>query len=405
MPTFKRGRGDGPAAPKLTRAAAAAAAEAAKNAPAHTPTAEALALQSVFTGPEEEDTPASSSDGGGSTTTDSAWGGFSSDEADEEEEEDEDGMQRRRRRRRKSRRGTHTHPATTTAAGVAARRLASTRRLHAALAAQHAVLSAALQAVHGGDPVAATAAAAAADKIGGRAARQPSPGPTRAGGETPCAAPPPAPAPAAPRLPPPSWPGRLAEAMPALARLEALAAAAAARELDACGALAALVGPAGHRALVRSPSVLIGRTTTTTGPTAAYPQPVDVDLGALVGPAAARKASRAQAWVDLVTPPRPAPPPEAEGGGAAAPAGGGGGPAPAKPPRPAHAVFVLTNVGRRVMMVDGALLPPGGTAPLRPWSLVEAGPGCRFTFIPNARAARRAVGWSKAVYGAYGGVQ
>lgn len=192
---------------------------------------------------------------------------------------------------------------------------------------------------------------------------------------------------ALPPLPPPAprrWRAALRSGLPALARLEALAAASTARELDERGALAALCAR-GCRFLIRSPAVALGRAPAASvasdaerglvvpvlaaGDDGAPPssssslrllRALDADLSRAGGDA--RKVSRQQARVELG----------------------------------ADGKWSLAATGRRALSVDGARLAKGERCELRHLSLVEAG-GIRMLFVVNARAVRRAMARSEAL--------
>jgi len=232
--------------------------------------------------------------------------------------------------------------------GLLARRLAAVRRLHAAYARQYTVLAA------------AAAKGEAKGRKRQRAAGCPpalDPGPTDADSEAPCAAPGASVDAALTSGAPAGWRGAARRAAPRLARLEAAAARAAEADMDRAGALATLVGPKAHF-LVRAPTVVVGRGVGGDAASSA-PSPIDIDLAA-AGPAS--KASRVQARLEL------------------GPDGG----------------FVVTNLGRRTLAVDGAPLVAGGSARLRPLALLEAG-DARLLFVPNGRAVARAVARSSAL--------
>ncbi|KAK9826514.1 hypothetical protein WJX81_008639 [Elliptochloris bilobata] len=128
-----------------------------------------------------------------------------------------------------------------------------------------------------------------------------------------------------------------------LARLEQAAVAAAARDMDAAGALAVLCGRR-VRFLLRRTCVSIGRSTDSHGP-------VDVDL-ALEGPAA--RVSRQQARLVLRSPGR----------------------------------HTLANTGRRALTVDNRRVAQGEATQVAHLSLVEVG-GIRLLLLVNPAALRR----------------
>ncbi|GBF93445.1 hypothetical protein Rsub_06578 [Raphidocelis subcapitata] len=146
-----------------------------------------------------------------------------------------------------------------------------------------------------------------------------------------------------------AWRERFRGNLGGLAALERAASAASAVFMDAQGALACFAGRAG-RYLVRRAAVTVGRSTDSRGD-------VDIDLAREV-PAA--KVSRLQAQLLL---------------------GRDGG-------------FVVQNVGRRCVMVNGVPLERGASAPLPHLSLLEIG-GVRLLFLANPLAVARALARSE----------
>ncbi|KAG1671400.1 hypothetical protein FOA52_011897 [Chlamydomonas sp. UWO 241] len=146
------------------------------------------------------------------------------------------------------------------------------------------------------------------------------------------------------------WRTRFRAAGGHVAALESLASAVSQQQLDGfggagCSALAALVTRSG-RFLITRPTVLLGRGSGSKGA-------VDVDLSAAT-PAA--KVSRRQAFLSLQPDGR----------------------------------FVLENIGRRPLHIDGRPLPQFASADLGHLSLLEAG-GVRALFMVNAAAVKRAL--------------
>lgn len=182
-----------------------------------------------------------------------------------------------------------------------------------------------------------------------------------------------------PPPPPRSWRSALRSGLPSHARLESLAAASTARELDERGALAALCARE-CRFLIRSPAVALGRAPAASASAAAggdddkLPPPVpggaspslrllralDADLSQAGSDS--RKVSRQQARIELG----------------------------------ADGRWSLTATGRRALSVDGAKLAKGERCELKNLSLVEAG-GIRMMFLVNSKGVRRALARSAAL--------